>query len=91
VSPDLIGVLLPGKEEQVSVTVAPPPDVSVGDYEATIKSESFASNRKVDSEDKKLRLHVAASTNLFGTLALIALLGGLLAGVVIVGLKMSRR
>jgi hypothetical protein len=90
-SPDLIAALPPGKEEQVSVTVTPPPDVSVGDYEATIKCESFASNRKVDSEDKKLRLHVAATTSLLGTLALITLLGGLLAGVVIVGLKMSRR
>ncbi|MEK7251572.1 MAG: NEW3 domain-containing protein, partial [Bacteroidota bacterium] len=61
VVPDLIQTLLPGKEEIVAVTITPPADVSVGDYEATLKTESFADNRKIESEDKKLRVHIVAS------------------------------
>jgi len=91
VQPDLISTLLPGKEEIISTTITPPADVSVGDYEATIKTEAFASNRKVESEDKKIRIHIAASTNILGTAVLVILLVGVLIGVVVFGVKLSRR
>jgi hypothetical protein len=89
--PDLVPSLLPGKEEIVAVTITPPNDVSVGDYETTIKTEAFASNRKVDSEDKKIRIHISSSANVFGTAALILLLVGILVGVVVFGVRLSRR
>ena len=82
---------MPGKEEAVTVKITPPSDVSVGDYEATLKTESFANNRKVESEDKKIRIHVAASANVFGTTALVLLLIGILGGVVWFGTRLSRR
>jgi uncharacterized membrane protein len=91
VVPDLIPSLLPGKEEEVSVTITPPGDVSVGDYETTIRTEAFASNRKVDSEDKKVRMHVASSANILGTAVLVLLLVALLAGVVVFGVRLSRK
>lgn len=91
VVPDLISTLMPGKEEAVAVKITPPSDVSVGDYEATIKTESFANNRKVESEDKKIRIHVAASANVLGTTALVLLLVGILGGVVWFGVRLSRR
>jgi hypothetical protein len=89
--PDLISSLLPGKEENVSVTITPPGDVSVGDYETTIKTESFASNRKVDSEDKKIRIHVASSASILGTAMLVLLLVGILVAVVVFGVRLSKR
>ena len=89
--PDLVPSLLPGKEETIAVTIIPPPDVSVGDYETTIKTEAFASNRKVDSEDKKIRIHISSSANILGTAALILLLVGILVGVVVFGVRLSRR
>jgi hypothetical protein len=89
--PDLVSSLLPGKEEIVAVTITPPPDVSVGDYETTIRTEAFASNRKVDSEDKKIRIHISSSANILGTGALILLLVGILVGVVVFGVRLSRR
>lgn len=91
VAPDLVQTLLPGKEEIIAVTITPPTDISVGDYEATIKTESLAANRKVESEDKKVRIHVAASANVFGTAILIVLLLGVLGGIVYFGIKLSRK
>jgi len=91
IAPDLVASLLPGKEEIVSVTLIPPPDVSVGDYETTIKTEAFASNRKVESDDKKIRIHISSSANILGTAALILLLVGILVGVVVFGVRLSRR
>ena len=89
--PDLVPSLLPGKEETIAVTIVPPSDVSVGDYETTIKTEAFASNRKVDSEDKKIRIHISSSANILGTASLILLLVGILVGVVVFGVRLSRR
>jgi hypothetical protein len=91
VSPDLIASLLPGKEEIIAVTITPPADVSVGDYETTIKTEAFASNRKVDSEDKKIRVHISSSANILGTALLVLLLIGLLVTVVVFGIRLSKR
>ena len=91
VTPDLVSSLLPGKEQIVGVTITPPGDVNVGDYEATIKTESFADNRKVESEDKKIRMHISAGTNVFGTIVLILLLVGVLVGIVVFGVRLSRR
>lgn len=90
-NPDLISSLLPGKEEEISVTITPAADVSVGDYEATIKTESYANNRRVDSDDKKIRIHITSSTNIFGTALLIILLIGVVIGVLIFGFKLSRK
>jgi uncharacterized membrane protein len=63
----------------------------VGDYEVTLKTESFASNRKVDSDDKKIRVHVSSNTSVLGTAILVILLVGILVGIVVFGVRLSRR
>lgn len=91
VVPDLVSSLMPGKEEAVVVKITPPQNVSIGDYETTIRTESFANNRKVETEDKKIRIHISARANFLGTAALILLLGGVLGGVVWFGVRLGRR
>jgi hypothetical protein len=91
IAPDLISLLLPGKEAKISLTILPEKDVNIGDYEATIKTESYASNRKVESDDKKIRIHVASNSNIFGNIFLILLLVGVLSGIVIFGVKLSKK
>jgi len=91
VDPDLIHSLSPGKEEIVRLTFLPPVDVGIGDQEVRIKTEALADNRRVEAEDKILRIHVEAKTHLWGTAILIILLVGIVVGVVIFGIKISRR
>ncbi len=91
VVPDLISSLEQSKEEVVKITFSPPADVAVGDYEPKIKTECSADNRKVESEDKIVRVHVASKTNILGISLLVLLLVGLLVGVVVFGIKLTRR
>jgi uncharacterized membrane protein len=91
VTPDLIGTLLPGREEQVQLVIKPAKDVNVGDYEVTLKAELFASNRRVESDEKKIRVHVSSTTSLLGTAPLVLLLVGLLTCIVMFGIRLSRR
>lgn len=91
IQPDLIAALEQGKDEVVTIKFLPPADVAVGDYEPKIKTECSADNRKVESEDKIVRIHVASKTNVLGISLLVLLLVGLLVGIVVFGIKLTRR
>jgi hypothetical protein len=89
--PDLIAALEQNKEEVVNIRFLPPADVSVGDYEPKIKTECIADNRRVESEDKIVRIHISSRANVLGITVLIVLLVGLLVGIVVFGIKLTRR
>lgn len=89
--PDLIKSLDPGQEVSVQITITPPADGGVGAQEVKLKTEALADNRKVASEDKTIRIQLNARTSLFGTLALILLLIGIIGAIVWFGIKLSRR
>jgi len=71
--------------------IVPPPEVGVGDYEVRIKTESFADNRRIQSEDKIYRVSVKAKTNIFGTSVLIGSLLLLVVGIVVFGVRLTKR
>jgi hypothetical protein len=91
IQPELIASLEQDKEVVVTIKFLPPADVAVGDYEPKIKTECSADNRKVESEDKIVRIHVASKTNYLGISLLVLLLVGLLVGIVVFGIKLTRR
>ncbi|MCX6575150.1 MAG: NEW3 domain-containing protein [Candidatus Aminicenantes bacterium] len=91
IQPELIASLEQNKEVVVTIKFLPPADVSVGDYEPKIKTECSADNRNVESEDKIVRIHVASKTNILGISLVVLLLVGLLVGIVVFGIKLTRR
>jgi hypothetical protein len=91
VTPDLVGALDIDREASVKLRMVPPHDVPVGDYEVRLKTESYAYNRQVPSEDKIYRISVKARANIWGTAALIGGLLILVLGLVIFGVKLTRR
>ena len=91
IEPDLIASLEQGKEQVVTINFLPPSDIAIGDYDPTIKTECSADNRKVESEDKTVRIHVSAKINIGVIMLLLFLLVILLAGVLIYGIKLTRR
>lgn len=91
IEPQIIRSLDPEKEQIVEITIIPPKDGGVGAQEVKIKTEAMADNRKVDTEDKTVRIQVNAKTSIWGTLFLILLLVGFIGGVVWFGMKLSKR
>jgi hypothetical protein len=91
VRPDIVPALDINREETVTLKILPPPDVPVGDYEVRIKTESYAYNRRVPSEDKIYRVSLKAQTSLWGTAGLIGGLLLLVIGIVVFGVKLTRR
>ena len=91
ITPDLIRSLDPEREQIVRVVILPPTDGGVGAKEIKIKTEALANNRKVDTEDKTLRIQLNARTSFWGVAFLVLLLIGLVTGVVIFGIRLSKR
>jgi hypothetical protein len=89
--PEIIPSLEVEKEVQVKLMFLPPSDVGVGAQEVKIKTEALADNRPVQTEDKTVRIQISARTPLLGSIILIFLLIGLVVGIVIFGIKLSRR
>jgi hypothetical protein len=90
-APDIVAALEINRESAVKLRIVPPSDVQVGDYEVRIKTESYAYNRRVPSEDKIYRVSIKAQTNIWGTAALVGGLLLLVMGIVIFGVKLTRR
>ncbi len=91
ITPDLIKSLNPEQEVTVQITIAPPKDGGVGAQEVKIKTEAIADNRRVQSEDKTIRIQLNAKTSLFGTIALVLVLAAIIGGIIWFGIKLSRR
>ena len=91
ITPEVIRSLDAEKEETVTIRIIPQKEGGAGAQEVKIKTEAMADNRKVATEDKVVRIQVNASTSLFGTLSLIVLLIGVVAGIVWFGIKLSRK
>jgi uncharacterized membrane protein len=91
VEPVLIPSLSPEEEAMVSIDIIPPADVNVGAQEVRIRTEAYADNRRVETEDKTVRIQVNARTSVGWTLLLVLLLVGLVVGIVVFGIRISRR
>ncbi len=91
ISPDLIDVLYPDKESTVRISFFPPEGLGLGDYEAKIRTNAMASNRPVETEDKRVRIHVRPETSLLGSIVLGFFIVAILLAIVIFGIKLSRR
>ncbi len=90
-SPDVISVLEPNAEEIVKLNIVPAGDVGVGDFEVRIKTDAIDNNRKVQTEDKINRIHVSSPASLRSTIWLLGFLVLLVAGIVVFGVKITRR
>ncbi|MFC1732579.1 NEW3 domain-containing protein [candidate division KSB1 bacterium] len=91
IAPDLIRSLEPEDEESVRLTFEPPSDVGIGSQEIRVRTEAMANNRSVESDDKTVRIQVQSQTPVFWTTLLILVLVGMIIGIVLFGIKITRR
>jgi hypothetical protein len=91
VTPARLADLGINREQRVALKVRPPEDVTAGEYEVRIRTESFAYNRPVPSEDKTFRVNVKSRVNFLGMTLMVALLLSIVIGVVVTGVKLTRR
>ncbi len=91
IAPNLIPELKPGNKEPVLVTLTPPADIGVGEYDIRVKAEAEVGTEKIMALDKSISIRVGSKSNVIGNVILIGLLLALVGGSAVASIKISRR
>ena len=91
VDPAVLSSLDIGEEKTVHLHLTPPENVSPGKYEIRARTTSFSENQPIDGEDKTITVEIQPEANVFGTAIIVLLILGLVAGIVIFGIRLSRK
>ena len=89
--PKIVPVLEIREDKIVNFRFTPPKNISPGKYEIRIRTTSLSDNQMVKAEDKTLTIDIKPVTNLAGTLLLVFLIVGLVAGIVVFGIKLMKK
>ena len=88
----LLPILSPTKPIRTSpITIVPPKDIEPGKYEVQHNAVTEYQSQKVESTDKNVSVIIKTKTNLLGTFILIVILVGMVVGVAVFTIKITRR
>lgn len=91
IEPALIRSLEPEQEEKVKLVFEPPAEATEGEHILKVKVEAKARNRTIEADDKEVTVEIKPKPDIWGRLILIVLLIGIVLGIVVFGIKLSRR
>ena len=91
VIPEVIGALERNEETEIQLTLSPPADIGVGEYQAKLNAEVTVDNRKFEARDRSITVQVESQTQMSVTTLLFGALILLMIGIVIVTIRISRR
>ena len=91
IEPQVIPKLDIDEEQRVMLKITPAADVSVGRYEVRLRTTALSDNQPVNAEDKTAIMEIQAETSVIGTILLVLLILGLVSGMVVFGIRLSRR
>lgn len=89
--PDVVAALEPQQEAEVEMALEAPEEAPVGDYEVKLEAESLAQDRVITAPTKIYRVRIQPGSSLMATVLLISLLLALTAGIVVFGIRVTRR
>ena len=91
VIPEVIGSLKRNEETDIQLTLSPPVDIGVGEYQAKLNAEVTVDNRKFEARDRSITVQVESQTQMSVTTLLFGALILLMIAIVIVTIRISRR
>ena len=91
VVPEVISSLARTEEKEIQLTLSPPADISVGEYQAKLNAEVTVDNRKFEARDRSITVKVESQTQMSVTTLLFGALILLMIGIVFVTIRISRR
>jgi len=91
VRPAVISNLGISEEKTVVLTFFPPHDIAAGKYEMRIRSRSLSDNQTISGADKIFTAEIRAPSNTLGTIFVLLLILGVVSGIIIFGVRLTRR
>ncbi len=90
-APEVIETIDPVRKVTVDIEVTPPANVDVGKYEVKVSAKTEHKGRPIESLEKNVTVVVKTKANILLATALVLLLVGLVFGVAIFTIRLSRR
>ncbi len=91
VEPPVIQTLDIAEEKRVELKFTPPNDVAAGRYEFRIRTTALSEDKPITGEDKTVTVEVQSEANIWGMAFIIASILAVVVGIVIFGIRLSRR
>lgn len=91
IDPIVIPSLDIGEEKSFHFQFIPPTEVAVGKYEIRVRTSSVSENQPVNGEDKTITIEMLPQANIIGTVVIVALILGVVGGIVWFGIKLTRK
>jgi uncharacterized membrane protein len=91
VTPSNIPSLDTGEETRVDLVFTPPKNIAVGKYDFRVRTNGLSDNQPVNGEDKTVTIEIQASANIIGTALLVLFIIALVGGIVVFGIRLSKR
>ncbi len=91
IQPALISTLEINEEARIELSITPPADIIPGRYEVRVTTTSLTDDLPIRGEDKTITIQIAQQANVYGTLIILLLIIGLVLGIIVFGIKLSRR
>jgi len=91
IEPEVIPHLEINEEGKVELYITPPGGITPGRYEVRVRTTSLSDDLPIRGEDKTITVEIEQEANVLGTLFIVLLIVGLVVGIVIFGIRLSRR
>ncbi len=91
IEPKNIDRLNVSEEKRTIINIIPAKDAAAGRYEVRVSTTSLSDEQPISGEDKTINVEIKAETNLLGMIIIILLILGLVGGMVVFGIRLSRR
>ena len=91
IAPPVVEFLDINEEHRIALEFTPPEDVSPGRYEVRVRTTSLSDDLPIKGEDKTVTIQVEPEANIIGISLLILFILALVVGIVVFGIRLSRR
>lgn len=91
ITPANINSLEIGQEARVNLKFTPPENISVGKYEVRIQTSGLSNGILINGSDKIATVEIRPETNIWGTISIVFFILGIVGGVIVYGVRLSRK
>ena len=89
--PDTINRLLPGEKEPVNITLVPPEEIGVSEYDVRIEAAGYEGEERIEAQEKDITIRIEERANVIRNALIIGTVIALVIGVAVGSIKVSRR
>lgn len=91
INPMVVPSLDISEEKRITLEFTPPKSIAAGRYEIRLRTSALSDNQPINGEDKTITAEIQSEASVAGTIIIVLLILGVVAGIVWYGIKLSKK